>query len=138
MANAMYPTAKKAILDGDIDFLVDDIKWLLIDTASYTYSDTDEFRDDIAAGVVATSAALAGKSTTGGVFDASDLSPTFTAVTGATAEALILFKDTGTAGTSRLILYLDTVASGLPVTPNGGDINVVHDNGANKIFAING
>ncbi len=50
-------------------------------------------------------------------------------------EAMILFKDTGVESTSRLIAYMDT-AVGLPTTPNGSDINVVFDNGANKIFKL--
>jgi hypothetical protein len=33
-------------------------------------------------------------------------------------------------------MYQDTGVTGLPVTPNGGDINLVFDNGANKIFAL--
>jgi hypothetical protein len=45
-------------------------------------------------------------------------------VTGDVSEALILFIDTGTPGTSRLIGFYDAGVTGLPVTPNGGDINV--------------
>ncbi|CQA05857.1 Bacteriophage protein [Mycobacteroides abscessus] len=53
-------------------------------------------------------------------------------MTGLSGEAVVIFKDTGTAGTSRLIFYLDT-ASGLPVTPNGGDINIKWNDGTDKI-----
>jgi hypothetical protein len=70
MANALYPIGKKAILDGDIDFLTDTIKIQLCDSA-YTYSASHNFFDDIGAGGrVGTSAALASKTTTGGAFDA--------------------------------------------------------------------
>ena len=51
------------------------------------------------------------------------------------AEALVLWVDTGTPATSFLIAYFDTV-TGLPVTPNGGDIQIVWDSGANKIFKL--
>jgi len=34
-----------------------------------------------------------------------------------------------------LIAFIDT-ATNLPVTPNGGDIIVAWDNGANKIFKL--
>jgi hypothetical protein len=47
----------------------------------------------------------------------------------------VIYKDTGTAATSPLIAYIDT-ATGLPVTPNGGDITVTWDNGSNKIFKL--
>ena len=41
----------------------------------------------------------------------------------------------GTEATSPLIAYIDT-ATGLPITPNGGDIIVTWDNGTNKIFRV--
>jgi hypothetical protein len=81
----------------------------------------------------ATSGALTGKTVTAGVADAVDV--TFTAVSGATVEAIVLYADSGTEATSRLIAYIDT-ATGLPLTPNGGDVTVAWDNGANKIFKL--
>jgi len=60
---------------------------------------------------------------------------TFTSVTGASIEAIVLYKDTGTDSTSPLIAFIDT-ATGLPITPNGGDIIVTWDNGPNKIFKL--
>jgi hypothetical protein len=65
---------------------------------------------------------LASKTFANGVFDSAD--PSFTAVTGDVSEALILFIDTGTPSTSRLIAFYDAGVGGLPVTPNGGDINL--------------
>jgi hypothetical protein len=96
--------------------------------------DTHEFLSDIASGArIATSGNLASKTSTLGVFDAADV--TLTAVTGTTVEAVVLYKDTGTASTSPLIAYIDT-ATGLPVTPNGGDETITWDNGSNKIFKL--
>lgn len=130
MASALYPIGKKAILDGDIDFLVDTIKAVLIDTGTYTYSSAHDFYNDLS-GVVGTAVTLGSKTTTGGTFDAAD--STFTAVSGATVEAIVIFKDTGNTATSALIAYIDT-ASGLPVTPNGGNITVAWN--ASGIFSI--
>lgn len=123
MANALYDLAKKAFLDGDIDLLVSDIKVVLIDVADYAVNlATHDFLDDVpVAARVATSPNLAGKTTTAGVFDASDFS--FGNVTGDPSEALIIYVDTGVAATSRLIAYIDTM-TGLPVIPNGGPISV--------------
>jgi hypothetical protein len=59
----------------------------------------------------------------------------FSAVTGDQSEALVIYKDTGSAATSPLIAYIDT-ATGLPVTPNGADVTVTWDNGSNKIFKL--
>lgn len=137
MANGLYAKFKEKVLSGSINLSSDTIKAVLVDSADYTVSlSTHEFLSDVpAAARVSTSAALSGKTVTNGVFNAT--SPiVFTAVTGDQCEALLLFKDTGSAATSPLMAYYDTVASGLPVTPNGGDINYVIDTGSNKLFAL--
>lgn len=135
MANALYGLARQAFLDGDIDWTANNIKVALIDTGAYTVAiDTHQFLSDVAGGaIIATSGNLTGKTSTLGVADADDVS--FGAVTGAQSEAVIIYQDTGTAATSRLIAYIDT-ATGLPVTPNGGVINVTWDNGTNRIFRL--
>jgi len=44
-------------------------------------------------------------------------------VSGTTAEALVIFiKNAGANTTWRLVAYIDTGVTGLPVTPNGGNI----------------
>ena len=135
MANALYDKGREGFLDGSIDWDTDTIKVVLVDTNDYTVNlATHDNLDDIpSAARVATSGALTGKTVTGGVADADDV--TFSSVTGDQSEALIIYKDTGTESTSRLIAYIDS-ATGLPVTPNGGDISVVFDNGSNKIFKL--
>jgi hypothetical protein len=136
MANAIYGISRKAFLDGGIDLLSDDIRTILIDAADYTVSiDTDDFLADIPAGArVAVSGALTSKTTTLGVFDAADI--TFSSVTGDVSEALVIYQHTGVDATSELIAYIDTGVTGLPVTPNGGDITVTWDSGSDKIFKI--
>ena len=132
MASAVYPSALKLFLDGDIDMLNDDIRAILIDTADYSYSSAHDYLDDVAAGArVKVSDALASKTTTGGVFDAAD--KTLSAVTGDQSEAVIIYKHTGTESTSPLIAYIDS-GTGLPVTPNGGDITLTWN--ASGIFSI--
>lgn len=135
MASALYDKGREKFLTGAIAIATDNIKIVLVDTASYTVNlATDEFLSDIPSGMrVATSGNLSSKTTTAGVFDAGDV--TLTAVTGAQSEALVIIKDTGTASTSPLIAYVDS-ATGLPVTPNGGDITIAWDNGSNKIFKL--
>lgn len=135
MANALYDKGREGFLDGSIDWDTDTIKAVLVDAGTYTINlSTHDNLDDIPAGArVATSAALGSKTVTAGVADAADV--TFTAVSGATVEYIILYKDTGVEATSRLICAFDT-ATGLPATPNGGDIVVAWDNGANKIFKL--
>ena len=133
MANALYPKAKEAFLNADIDLDADTITIALIDTGNYTYSASDQYRSDISDDAVISTATLANKTMTNGVFDADDA--TFTSVTGANCEALIIFQNTGSQANSRLIAFIDS-ATGLPILPNGGDITVAFSSGANKIFAL--
>lgn len=124
MANAIYPKWKEAVIQGSANSsLAGNVKAILVDTADYTYSAAHDFLDDVpSAAIVATSANLGTKTYTNGTFDTADF--TFTAVTGDVSEALIIYIDTGSAATSRLVCYRDTNVTGLPVTPNGGDITV--------------
>lgn len=121
MANAKYPKCKELMWQGGINAATGAVKCALVDTATYTYSAAHQYLSDVT-GITATSAALASKTFTDGVFDAADSS--FTAVTGAVSEALIVYIDTGVAATSPLIDYFDTGVTNLPVTPNGGDITL--------------
>ena len=122
MASAIYPKFKEALLQGDYDLSTAVVRAVLIDTGTYTYNAAHDFYDDLSGVVGTESGALASKTFTDGTFDAADIS--FTAVTGNTAEAIVLFVDTGNVATDALICYIDSASSGLPVTPNGGDINV--------------
>lgn len=135
MANALYDKGRESFLKGEISWSGDSIKAALVDTATYTADlANDQFLSDIPSGErVATSANLTNKTTVAGVADADDI--TYTSVSGDQSEALVIYQDTGTPSTSRLIAYIDS-ATGLPVTPNGGDIQVQWDNGASKIFKL--
>lgn len=135
MASGLYDSARKLFADGDIDLLNDTIKVILVDTADYTVNlATHDFLDDVPSAARVATGTLASKDTTAGVFDATDV--TFSSVTGDVCEALVIYKDTGVEGTSPLIGYIDGFASGMPVTPNGGNITIQWDNGANKIFKL--
>lgn len=159
--------------------------------------------DDFDVALVGAKVALAGQTYAAGVFDANDT--TFTSVSGNSVEAILIFRDTGTASSSRVValitgkhlvtanttltagtsLLVEPLAaaipngtvlafsggqsatltalanagdrvltvssttvnigttalapatgSGLPVTPNGGNIIVAWDNGVNKIFKV--
>lgn len=135
MANAHYDMGLQNFLDGNIDWTNDDIKVVLVDGDDYTPSlTTHAALDDIPAGArVATSANLSAKNSAGGVADAADV--TLSAVTGDESEYIVIYKDSGVESTSWLIGLIDT-ATNLPITPNGGDIVISWDNGANRIFKL--
>ena len=132
MANALYPKWKEALINGAANTaLSGTVKVALVDTGTYTYSAAHEFLSSLS-GRVGTDQTLGTKTYANGVFDAANA--TFTAVSGNTCEALVIYIDTGVAGTSRLVAYIDTGVTGLPVTPNGGDITITWD--ASGIFAL--
>lgn len=133
MANALYANYKNHLLGSSSavhafpDMDTDTIKVLLVDSADYTVNlaTNQDHADVTGAGIVST-ATLASKTAgvvAAGVFDAADT--TFSAVSGDQSELLVIYKDSGTSSTSALVAYFDTFSSGMPVTPNGGDITVV-------------
>jgi len=133
MANALYLKAKEAFLNGSINMVANTVTIALIDTGVYTYSSSHQYRNEVSNSAVISSTTLSNKTITNGVFDADDA--TFSSVTGANCEALLIFQDTGVQSTSRLIAYIDS-ATGLPILPNGGDISVAFSSGSSKIFAL--
>lgn len=135
MANALYDKGRKGFLAGEIDWDADDIKIALLKATHTPNLSTHDFWDDVSADQVGSSELLGTKTTTDGVADAAD--PIFTSVTGDECGYLCLYMDTGTPATSPLIALLDSAGvTGLPVTPNGGDIEVQFDEGADKIFKL--
>jgi hypothetical protein len=124
MASAVYPTGIVAIMQADITGGLDGatIRAVLVDTATYTYNAAHNAYDDLS-GVVATETDALGTKTIGvvgtGVFDAANA--TVTAATGDSAEAVVVFVDTGTASADLLLSYNELSAA---VTPNGGDITI--------------
>jgi hypothetical protein len=123
MANAVYPLYKQALLDASSNTDLNDltVKVALIDTGTYTYNATHEFYSSVS-GVVGTPQTIANSTVTNGLFDGDNVS--FPSVTGASIEALLIYIDTGSAATSRLVAWIDTSVTGLPVTPNGGNIDI--------------
>lgn len=123
MTKAIYPKALKNFLKGDLD-LDGTVKIALVDTSTggAPYDPTDEFLSDIAAGVVASSAALSGKDFTGGTFSSDDAAAV--GVSGDEFEALVFYIDTGVAGTSKLIAFEDEDIDGAPATPDGGNFAI--------------
>lgn len=126
MANAIYPKYKEALLTAasNVDIENGDVRVILIDSADYTYSSAHDFLDDVpGAARVAVSSSLTGNTVTNGLFDANDI--TWSAVTGDVSEAIIIYiHDGGADSARRLVCFIDTGVTGLPVTPNGGDIQV--------------
>ena len=136
----LFDPGREGFLAGEIDWDTAEIKCVL--GRGYTFDATDKFVSDLTSHTaVATSAALGSKSITNGVADAADF--TYSTVSaGAACPYLIIYQASAVTGgadvaasAQRLIAYIDN-ATGLPVTPNGGDITITFDSGANKIFKL--
>lgn len=138
MANAIYPLFKQEILKGTANNLLNSTEGAtgvfaaLVDTGLYTYSAAHQFYSSLA-GVVGTDQEILTKTQVTGTFDGTDL--TYAAVTGNSVEAVVLYrKNAGANTTWPLIAFIDTGVTGLPVTPNGGNITITWN--ASGIFTL--
>lgn len=145
MGNALFGHGRERYLGGDLDWPGNNIKLMLYDETDYTVSiDVDEYVNkdtipDAARVTNGVSGNFASKTITLGVADADDI--VLTAVTGEQCEGMIIGVDGGDAfitqsGTNDLLIANIDTATGLPVTPNGGDITIAWDAGANKIYKL--
>lgn len=129
VANAIFVKYKEAIISGgtNTDLSAGNVKVVMVDAGAYTYSSTHQFLSDIPVGArIATSANLGSKTVTNGTFGSAAAS--FTGVSGVTVEYLVIYIDTGSAATSRLVAFYDT-ATGLVFTPSGTDVTVTPASG---------
>lgn len=131
MANGMFAKGREAYLGGSADFDTAVYKVYAVDTVAYTVNlATHQFVDAISSGArLAVSPALTGKSITDGIADAD---PTVIAAVpaGPDVGALVLAQTSAVGGGADvavglqlLICYWDT-ATGIPMEPNGGALNV--------------
>jgi len=146
VANGLYDKGRNAFAKGEIAWLAsggDNIRVCLLKTAYTPDLANHDFFDDLGTNVVGNTGGsgrtdcqlLTLIDPVDGTVDANDA--TLTAVPGAVGvcDYICIFKDSGVDGTSPLLALIDT-ATGLPITPNGGDITIQWDAGADKIFTL--
>jgi hypothetical protein len=140
MANALYPKWKEALLQASSNSALNGsgttgVYAALVDTGTYTYSASHQFYSDLS-GIASTTDQEVGatKTYTNGVFDGADI--TWPSVAGPVSyEAIVLYvKNAGANTTWRLVAYIDTGVTNLPVTSNGGNIGVTFN--ASGIFGL--
>lgn len=126
MANAIYPKYKEALLGGDSNISLANSEGTvvvsLIDTANNAYDANNQFYSDLDAADVIASANIENTTIENGLLRGDDVK--FSSVSGDECEALLIWIDTTDPATSRLVAFLDTGVSGLPVSPNGSDIDI--------------
>jgi hypothetical protein len=142
MSNSVFSPAREGYLIGEVGWTVPTIKVALV--RGYTFDATHKFVSDVtgAGGTLhATSSALASKTGTDGVADAADVTFT-TPAANANDHSVLVFQSSAIGGgadvaasAQRVIAYIDT-GTGLPVQPNGANVTLTFDSGANRIFHL--
>lgn len=143
MANALYDRARAMFLNAQINWTLDTIHCCLVEqgVSPNLSSSTASIADIATTNRNFGTSGSAGKALTGlavtaeGAADADDVTFTTVATSSPVIGAIVLYKlvDPANETLNPTILWLDS-ATGLPITPNGGDIIVTWDNGTNKIF----
>lgn len=128
--------AKYHLIDAGFDLAADTIKVMLLNTSHTTNVDTQEYIDDVSAnqvsgtGYTAGGATLTGKSITKdntnnrAYFDAADVTWSNTTLTN--VRYAVIYKDTGTPGTSPILCIKDL---GQTYNPTGANFTISWNSG---------
>jgi hypothetical protein len=148
MSNALYDTGRNSFARGDTLWKASGgstIRVALVKAAYTPNLATDQFLSTIGVNYVGNSGTNARASCPqisladpiAGVVRSSSATITLTAVPSSVGVCnyIVIFIDSGADATSQLLALLDT-ATGLPVTPNNGDITLTWDTGANGIWKL--
>jgi hypothetical protein len=139
MANAVYPLFKQSLLtEADANKSLNQTgsnapyAALVTISSGYVYSAAHQFYTSLT-NIVGTPQPITTPTVVNGTFDGDDA--TFTAVSGTVVGAIVIYRQNAGANTTwRLTLYEDTSVTGLPVTPNGGNIVITWN--ASGIFTL--
>lgn len=128
-------------MNGTVNLTTGVIKVALI--KGYTYNAAHTYYSDATtagATINGTAQTLLNKTTTGGIFDADDITITVTA--DAAPHTLLAYQASAATGgadvaptAQRLLWYFDT-GTGLPATPGAGTLTVTWPSTAAKIYKI--
>jgi hypothetical protein len=139
VANAVYPLWKQSLMtEADTNKSLNQTgsnapyASLITTSSGYTYSAAHQFYSSLT-NIVGTPQPITTPTVVTGTFDGDDV--TFTAVSGTVVGAIVIYRQNAGANTTwRLVLYEDTSVTGLPVTPNGGNIVITWN--ASGIFTL--
>ena len=141
MASKIYPLGIDKVLSSTFsleDEAVGTGMYVVLVKGTYSFNSAHDFYDDIAASIVDSEDPIiltnpeVTTSTTTVKFDADDTGLTWTTVTDTDdVGGAVVYYNTGTAGTSPLIAFLDAA----DLTTNGSDVTLTFD--ADGIFTLN-
>ncbi|WP_043007326.1 hypothetical protein [Comamonas testosteroni] len=129
-----YPKGAQRLLNASLNLATDNLMVALL-PSSYVYAAAHEFLSDVGA-TLGTAQALNGRTVTGGVFDADDLD-FGNSVAAGTIGSAVIYKDTGLASASPLVMHIKDV-SGFPLPASGGGLQLRWSDGAHKIVSLLG
>lgn len=139
MANSLYSKARQKFARAQLHWENDTFRAVLVDVNASTGYSVDltnhEFLSSIPVGCRIAEVALTGRVITAdGACDATDtIWPAVPA--GNAIEAIVIYKFVTDDTDSPLIAWID-YSTGLPITPNGGDVISIWDNATNRIFRV--
>jgi hypothetical protein len=135
MASGLFDSGRNRFARGDTLWKASagsTIKCALIDSGvTVPNLATHTTMSDLRTAVVGTDGAMTLLDPTAGVVDANDV--TFSAVTGNSVEGIVIYHEVSASDANRFLLAWEEFTA---VTPNGGDITIQWDSGANKIFKL--
>jgi hypothetical protein len=131
--NAVYPSALAAFLSGQIDYTANTVRVLGV-RDTYDYDAAHSTLADLPGGSRIASVALTSKAVTAGAATAGPA--VLAAGTGDVLSALVIYQDTGTEATSRLIAHLGQRADSTPISviTNASPLAITWPNGI--VFTI--
>jgi hypothetical protein len=140
MANGLFDSGRQGFLTASMGWLAGSVPgtWVIYIMGSQPQNlTTNVFLSDIPNTVWrARGTYLTSKGVAAGVASAANtLVPAVGSSGSATAVYLVAVNETGASQTSLLGFSIDT-ATGLPFLPNGGDVQINWDTGANMIFKL--
>jgi hypothetical protein len=135
-SDQFYNLARYLFATAGINWLTDVIRVALIDTTRYTFDPTHQYLSAVSPGaIIFTSTPLSSKTVSAsGACSAANV--VIDALTNANpVAAFLIYKDTGAAGTSPLIVFLQSY-SNLPALPTGGSFTILWPTDGNGIFTL--
>lgn len=137
MASFMYTGAKQKLLNKEIDMNTDSIKVRAVADEDYTASAAHTAMSSVTKYTGSTDYTTESPTITNGIFDAADNAAAYASLAAdgtKDIDGLVVFQFVTDDAGSTPILYIDLATA---VRPNGGNIGITWDSGANKIFALN-
>ena len=137
MANAVYPLFKTSLLSADTNVALTfntstDGPYCALMSSTYAYSAAHQFMSSLSS-PVGTDQRITSPTVTTGTFSGANL--TYTSVSGNQITQFAIYRMNNGANTTwRLVVFFDTSVTGLPLTPNGGNITVTWN--GSGIFTI--